>query len=197
MVPRALIRNALIGTPLPGSLLSQVVKRVRAEQAVSHERATLIKMVLASQDAQGRENTLVELDEGNTDAAYLCGRLLAVLDSIQRAALGPRNATIIDRFFGTASTAPVSVFGRLVRGAQPHLAKLRRDRPGTYHALDNRMQEIISRITVFPRTLTLHQQGLFILGFYHQKADDTKARMERGAANRAAQEELDNVEQEG
>lgn len=197
-VPRALIRTALIGTPLPSSLLSQVVKRVRAEQAVSHERATLIKMVLASQDAQGRESTLVGLDEGNKDPAYLCGRLLAVLDSIQRAALGTRNATIIDRFFGTASSAPVSVFGRLVRGAQPHLAKLRRDRPGTYHALENRMQEIISQLNGFPRTLTLHEQGLFILGYYHQRAADTKARIERGAANRAAQDtELDTVEQEG
>lgn len=76
------------------------------------------------------EGELVRLDPANRDQAYLCGRLLAVLEATQRAALGDVNATIVDRYFGTASSAPASVFGRLLRGAQPHLGKLRRDRPG-------------------------------------------------------------------
>lgn len=187
-VPLALMRLALRGGALPSGLIAQVIRRIRAGQAVTPQQAMLIKMVLASQRTEGWESYMVELDEQNSDPAYLCGRLLAVLDSIQRAALGERNATIIDRFFGSASTAPVAVFGRLVKGAQPHLARLRRDRPGTGFALEARMTEIMSQIDTFPRTLTLREQGMFVLGYYHQRAADTKARIEHSTARREAAE---------
>ena len=68
-----------------------------------------------------------------------------MLEEIQRAALPGVKATIVDRFFGTASTAPASVFGRLMRGGQPHLAKLERDRPGAYGALQRRLEEVLAR----------------------------------------------------
>lgn len=185
-VGQALLRVALRGGALPITLVAQVMRRVRAEQGVTYPQAALIKMVLASQESEGWETYMVGLDESNRDPAYLCGRLLAVLDAIQRAALGQRNATIIDRFFGSASTAPLSVFGRLTRGAQPHLARLRRDRPGTYIALDRQLTEITAAIDAFPRTLSLRQQGMFVLGYYHQKAADTEAWNQRTAARRAA-----------
>jgi len=124
---------------------------------------------------------LVALDPGHPSPAYHCGRLLAVLDEVQRAALPGVNATIIDRFFGTASTAPGSVFSRLVRGAQPHLGKLQRNRAGAYVALQGRLEEILGHIQNFPRTLTLEEQGLFALGYYHQRAQD------RGEAHEAAE----------
>jgi len=185
-VGQALMRVALRGGALPITLVALVMRRVRAEQGVTYPQAALIKMVLASQESEGWETYMVGLDESNRDPAYLCGRLLAVLDAIQRAALGQRNATIIDRFFGSASTAPLSVFGRLTRGAQPHLARLRRDRPGTYIALDRQLTEITAAIDAFPRTLSLRQQGMFVLGYYHQKAADTEAWNQRTAARRAA-----------
>jgi CRISPR-associated protein Csd1 len=186
-VPRALLRLALRGGVLPESLIAQVVRRIRAGQAVSQPQAALLKLVLASQQPEGMEETLTALDRDNRDPAYLCGRLLAVLDDIQRAALGARNATIIDRFFGSASTAPIAVFGRLIKGAQPHLGRLRRDKPGLYYALDARLQEIMRDLDTFPRTLTLRQQGLFVLGFYHQRAADTQERLARAAARRAGE----------
>lgn len=177
-VPRVLMRCALSGGPLPDWLLAQVIKRLRAEQEIDHMRAALTKMVLASQREEWI-TTMAQLDEQNRDPAYLCGRLLAVLDQIQRAALGQRNATIIDRYFGTASSAPLTVFPRLVRGAQPHLARLRRDRTTTGRALENRMQEIIDMLDGFPTTLTLRDQGLFVLGYYHQRAADRRAAIDR------------------
>lgn len=195
-VPRVLMRAALHGDPLPDWLLAQTLRRVQAEQGqVGHARAALIKMVLASplsDDIDELEGFMSGLDPENRDPAYLCGRLLAVLDAVQRAALGATNATIIDRFFGAASTAPISVFGRLVRGAQPHLAKLRRDRPGAYVALEARMQEILAGIGEFPHTLSLRQQGAFVLGYYHQRADDIARAMAR-RAERAAGAEPDDA----
>jgi CRISPR-associated protein Csd1 len=170
---RALFRTALVDVPLPTSMLYQVVRRCRAEQQVSRQQAALIKLVFGSQKVFTQEDDMVELDLENPNPAYRCGRLLAVLAEIQRNAIG--KAVLVDRFYGTASSAPASVFSRLLRGARPHLAKLDRDRPGVAFALERRLEEVSSGITTFPTTLTLQEQGLFALGFYHQRAHDRKA----------------------
>lgn len=184
-IPRVLLRAALAGTALPSSLLYQAVRRNRAEQKVTPQRAALIKLVFASQQSAQQEDRMAQLDPTNTSSAYLCGRLLAVLEDIQRAAIPGAKATIVDRFFGTASSAPASVFGRLMRGAQPHLSKLERDNPNAYRALQRRMEEVATGLPSFPRTLTLEEQGLFALGYYHQRAHDraeAKAASERKKA---------------
>jgi CRISPR-associated protein Csd1 len=126
---------------------------------------------------------MVELQTDHPEAAYHCGRLLAVLESIQRKALGNINATVVDRFYGTASTAPASVFGRLLRGAQPHLSKLHRDLPGTGHALQQSLEDVLAELPAFPHTLDLKQQGLFALGYYHQRAYD-RAQARAHSANK-------------
>jgi CRISPR-associated protein Csd1 len=202
-VGQALLHMALHGGPLPEWLLYQAVRRARAEQGVKSAHAALIKMVLLSQDdAMKRSNDMAELDVTNRDPAYLCGRLLAELDVIQRTALGKTNTTVVDRYFGTASSAPASVYGRLVRGAQPHLAKLRHERPGAYRRLDERLAEIMEGLPTFPRTLTLVDQGRFALGFYHQKAANIRAaqayRHAKGLAGQAGapQDEGDVIEDE-
>lgn len=124
---------------------------------------------------------MIQLDQENPNPAYRCGRLLAVLEQVQRLAIPGVNATVVDRFFGTASSAPAAVFPRLLRGAQPHLSKLERDRRGAYVALQRRLEEILGGLGVtkagalysgFPSTLTLQEQGLFSLGYYHQRAFD-------------------------
>ena len=114
---------------------------------------------------------MVQMDENNLQPAYLCGRLLAVLEQVQYVAVSPK-ATLIDRFYGTASTAPASVFSRLLKGAQAHLGKLRKERFGTYTALQTRLEEVMANLTGFPKVLTLEEQGWFSLGYYHQRAWD-------------------------
>ena len=180
---RALVRSALTGTPLPIGLLYQAVRRSRAEQNVTRQRGALIKLVLLSHRSNTQEDDMVGLNLENPNPAYRCGRLLAVLAEIQRNAIG--KAAIVDRFYGTASSAPVAVFGRLVRGAQPHLSKLERDRPGVARALQLRMEDVMSGLPSFPTTLTLEEQGLFALGFYHQRAHD-RAQMQAAAARKRA-----------
>ncbi|MBI5947244.1 MAG: type I-C CRISPR-associated protein Cas8c/Csd1 [Chloroflexi bacterium] len=169
--PRALLHAALTGTPVQPGLLYEAVRRNRAEQKVTRERAALIKLVLLSRDTTPHtEEYMVGLEPEHPDTAYHCGRLLAVLESVQRRAMPNLNATIVDRFFGTASSAPASVFGRLLRGSQPHLSKLERDRRGAYINLQRELEDVTRQIPAFPKTLTLEQQGLFALGYYHQRA---------------------------
>ncbi len=191
--PRALLHTALTGAPLPRGLLYQAVRRNRAEQDVTRPRAALIKLVLESEkwverrrhpSSEEEEDGMVHLSSDNHNAAYRCGRLLAVLEEIQAAAIG--TGTIVDRFFGTASSAPASVFGRLLRGAQPHLSKLYRDKRPAHDALQRKLEEIQSGLTAFPRTLTLEEQGLFSLGYYHQRAWDRAQRIENAAKRKQA-----------
>jgi CRISPR-associated protein Csd1 len=155
-------------------MLQGAVRRNHAERTVTRPRAALIKLVMTTQGFI-KEDQMVHLQTDRPEAAYHCGRLLAVLESIQREAIGRNiNTTIVDRFYGTASTAPASVFGRLVRGAQPHLSKLKgnENTRAAGHALENRLTEIMSALDTFPHTLKLQHQGLFALGYYHQRAHD-------------------------
>jgi len=188
--PRLLWAAALTGAPLPPGLLYQAVRRNRAEQDVTRPRAALIKMVLTQGCASTKEDQMSQLDRGNRSPAYLCGRLLAVIEQVQRLAVPGIKATVVDRYFGTASSAPASVFGRLLRGVQPHLSKLKRDRPGAYHALQQRLEEVQSALEGFPRVLTLEEQGLFSLGYYHQRASD-RAAARQGAARRRGDADQD------
>jgi CRISPR-associated protein Csd1 len=178
-VPTALVRSALAGTPLPSSLMFAAVKRNAAEQGVDRSRAALVKLVLASEHPDWKDDYMVELETGLDDPAYLCGRLLAVLERAQWSALGIRSVS--ERFYGAASTAPASVFGRLIRGAQPHLARLERDRRGAYFGIQRDIEDVVQRIGAFPNILTLKDQGRFALGYYHQRAADRAAASERKA----------------
>jgi CRISPR-associated protein Csd1 len=194
-----LLSFALRGGRLPWGLLAQAIRRNRAGrnragQLVTRPRASLIKMVLLSQAAGPyKEEEMVQTDTQNRDPAYLCGRMLAVLEKIQRKAIPSARATLIDRFFGTASSAPASVFGTLLRMTQPHLAKLRKEKPRTFEALQKRIQDIVyPDLQSFPKTLTLQQQGLFSLGYYHERAEDRAA----GIAGRLAKERAGEAEEE-
>ena len=108
------------------------------------------------------------------------------------------NTTLVDRYFGAASTAPATVFGVLLTNAnKAHLPKLRKTKTGVYQALQQRIEEIVaptperpSGLTHFPPTLTLQDQGLFALGFYHQRAADRKAAQEARERKDAALADL-------
>lgn len=190
--PRLLFRSALTGTPLPLGVAFQAVRRCRAEQGVTRSRAALIKLVLLSQEPQpSKEEYMVALEPDHSSSAYQCGRLLAVLEAVQYAALPGVKATIVDRFYGAASSTPATVFGTLLRGAQPHLAKLKRDKVGAHVALQRRLEEICSRIGDWPAALPLKEQALFSLGYYHERAHDRAQAQSRRASQsgQSAQED--------
>ena len=159
--------------PRQWDLLYQVVRRNPTQQRVAQPREALTKLLLLSrQSGMEKEDFMVSLNTGHPSTAYHCGRLLAALEATEQAAMPGINSTIVDRFYGTASSAPGSVLPGLTREAQPHLSKLRQDRPGAYQALQHRLEEILGALPSFPRTLSQEGQGIFTLGYYHQRAHD-------------------------
>ena len=183
--PRLLLRSALHGDPLPALLRDKIVLRCRVTHQVTHAQAALLKAILTMNPNGYDEKEAIHmtaLDAENSDPAYRCGRLLAELEVVQRQSLGETNTTLIDRYFGAASTTPAAVFGTLLTNAnKAHLPKLRKTRPGVFNALQKRLEDILFQpvpMTEFPKTLTLEQQGRFVLGYYHQRAKDRAAAME-------------------
>ena len=113
-----------------------------------------------------------KMDGGNVNTAYICGRLFAVLEGIQRAALGKDiNAGIRERFFSSASTTPASAFGRLMKNSSNHLSKLKGEKPGLFEFLDGELGLLFSKIDDFPAIFSLEEQGQFAIGYYHQKQE--------------------------
>ena len=109
------------------------------------------------------------LDSENHSPAYRLGRLFATLEKVQEEASPGLNATIRERYYGAASSTPVSVFTTLLRLKNHHLAKLtNRGRAINFERL---IGEIMGGLSDFPRHLTLPEQGRFALGYYHQRQD--------------------------
>ena len=113
---------------------------------------------------------LPQLDTENTNVAYMAGRIFATLERIQTAALGKElNAPLRDRFYSAASTCPAPTFGRLMKLSQAHMGKLRNENKGLHVFFDKQMGELFARITTFPPTFSLEEQGQFAIGYYHQR----------------------------
>ena len=194
--PVTLLRAAITGAPLPQGILYQAVQRNRVEQRVTRPRVALIKLALLSQKNDNQEDYMVQIDTDNQDPGYVCGRLLATLEEAQRGAVKGISTTITQRYYGTAATAPQSVFPRLLKGARSHLDKLARERRGAFYAIERRIEEILTNLDTehnFPKTLNMEQQGLFALGYYHQRAQ-SRAQAREAIAKRQAQQEDKNKE---
>lgn len=165
-------RAVIGGTPYPMSLLSQLIARIRADGDANGLRMAMIKAVLQRRFRKGliKEEIPMSLDTESRNTAYLLGRLFAVLERIQYQALGDLNAGIADRYYGSASAVPFSVFPRLLSGAKHHLSRLRKDKAGMAVNLDKDLSAVISGLPeTFPRHLSMEEQGRFAIGYYHQK----------------------------
>lgn len=173
------IMEAIIkGNKYPDDLYTAMLRRIRAEQddrerktySINHTRVAVIKAYLTRKARIDRNEELkevlkVSLNEETTDTAYRLGRLFALLERTQENALGDINATIKDRYFPTASATPRIVFPTLLKLNVHHLAKL--DSKGKW--LEIEIGKVLDEIQSFPSHLNMEDQGLFILGYYHQR----------------------------
>ena len=161
---------ALNNRVLPVSLLQAALRRNKAEQKITYGRASLLKAYInrairASRLKNMKELTM-SLDRNRQDIGYVLGRLFAVLEKTQAEANPGLNATIADRYFGSASSTPIAVFGTLMRLLPHHLNKLEFE--GRAVQLQWEIRQILEHCQKFPNHLNLEQQGLFAIGYYHE-----------------------------
>lgn len=164
-----IMRAILSGGLFPATWLNAAVQRCRAEQRVTYYRAAAIKAYLnrSFRHTSNREVFHAMLDMNNMNPAYRLGRLFAALEKVQEEANPGINATIRERYYGAASSTPVSVFTTLLRLKNHHIAKL--ENRGRATNFEKLIGEIVGGIDDFPAHLALPDQGRFAIGYYHQR----------------------------
>jgi CRISPR-associated protein Csd1 len=124
----------------------------------------------------------MSFDPSSTRVGYQLGRLFAILERCQEDAkrcqenakrcqenaIGSNvNSTIKDRYFGSAMTTPAVILPRLLKLNAHHLHSI--GAAGQRVVREKELGEVMSAIASFPRTLRLEDQGLFAIGYYHQR----------------------------
>jgi len=149
-----IMRSIFAGERFPASWLNAAVMRSRAEQRVNYHRAAAIKACLNRQlrftsSSFPAKELLPVLDLDNDNPAYRLGRLFATLEKIQEEASPGLNATIRERYYGAASSTPVSVFTTLLRLKNHHLAKI--EQRGRAVQFERLLGEILGGVAEFPK----------------------------------------------
>ena len=193
-----LLRTAYLGTPPPHAL-SMATHLLRNPKVLTpedregwrrlHALVAALKLWLFYGEKEAKR--MAELDRERKDPAYLSGRLLAVLEEAQKRASGyTLKRTLVDRFYGAASTTPAATFGALLRlSTAAHLPKAGKE-------LNQAVEEILSQLDEaggFPRTLNLIGQAEFALGFYHQRAYFRANRSKKAEKEEATKAETEAV----
>lgn len=168
------VTDAVInGNPYPMPLYTSAIDRIRAEltdYTVSVQRAAILKAFINRKTKNSPNNKPLQpmLDKTNDNAGYLCGRLAAVLEKIQKDA--GSGDSIRTRYMGAASATPAAVFPAMLNVSVHHSDKLSEGSRIYYEQLK---QEIIDKLSVdgFPNHLDLNDQGRFFVGYYHQRTD--------------------------
>lgn len=186
-------RAILEGRRYPRTLLAAAVMRLRAGDPRPDNsgirpgigwHAAVMRAVLARAQRleradpliPGKGETPVALDREHLNPGYLLGRLFAVYELAQIAALGRGvKATIRDKYFGSASATPASIFAVVIANGQNHLSKARKTKPGWAVLIERELNAIMDLIEpamphTLPRSLRLEDQAEFAIGYYHQRS---------------------------
>ena len=168
----------------PEALAKNVVLRVQANRNVSYPQAAMLKAYLIKNCNESEETMTAELNEQRDDAAYVLGRLFAVLENIQSCAQPSINATIRDRFLDSASSTPATTFPTLLDLANKHLRKLSHD-GRTHNFAINRerlVEKLMTRAADAPLRFTMEDRFTFYVGYYQQRQAFFRKRTEDEAS---------------
>lgn len=170
-----LINAIIYNKQLPIDFFNRAVLKIRKEKMSGENPPFVLYQILKlyinrDKKMKGESELIMPvLNKDNKDIAYNCGRLLCVYEKIQKDALGDVNASVVDRYYASASASPAYVFGRLSNLAIYHLRKIKN--PGKVIYYKKLLQEITSNIDAFPKKLDIYEQANFSLGYYQQEQD--------------------------
>lgn len=148
---------------IPIKVMMSVLKRLWVGDSLTVWKAAVIKMVINRNTDKKMES---KLDEANTSVAYLCGRLFAVIEEMQRVAIGKVNSGVRERYFAAAAAQPAYIFGTLLTKNVP----IYQHKTKGYLMED--LESIVKPISErgrFPQRFAPIEQGEFALGYYFQK----------------------------
>lgn len=190
-----LLRAIISGARFPRALLGLLVLRVRSDHVLDRIRISLIKGLILRdmrldgrlpKNADGSDNKdyLMRADPDDPNPARRLGRLFALIERAQLAALGDGiNATVKDKFLAAAAATPGRVFPNLLMNAENH--HLKRLRNGHSDAdwikdadharrvaagLGRDIGQLWASLSdAAPLQHSTEEQGLFLVGYYQER----------------------------
>ncbi|MDQ8187499.1 type I-C CRISPR-associated protein Cas8c/Csd1 [Pelagicoccus sp. SDUM812002] len=167
----AMLRSILEATPYPESLFTAILRRVHIERSVNYIKAAAIKSVLVRNH---KKSIHIMLDQENKESSYLLGRLFAILEKIQEEGHREQTGRSLDKtiretYFSTACSTPAAVFSRIEQLSTHHRRHLN---PGRKVQFDRMIADVKwpqEPSVGIKKSHNLEEQGLFILGYYHQR----------------------------
>ncbi|MBL0318115.1 MAG: type I-C CRISPR-associated protein Cas8c/Csd1 [Alphaproteobacteria bacterium] len=170
-----LFESIISGTPYPKLLFHSALHRIRATRFVTHNAAAILKACLIRNfpNSNYHREVLMTLQEDNRDIGYVLGQLFSIYDKLKEEETDGR-ANRRDKFFSALSTRPCAVISRLEHLSQCDLKKLRRSKEtrGLAITREKQIQKAMSKLAgPIPPTLSVEQQAMFALGYYHQRQD--------------------------
>jgi CRISPR-associated protein Csd1 len=153
------------GRRIPRDILDSVFRRASSPVSMENwewEKTLSIACALINREHKG--GFTVGLNDSLNDRDYLFGRLLAVADVLERAALDEDRATNAIRYMNAFARHPARTWATIYSALQPYMAKL--GAKATYWT--KIIDEVASRIPVeeFNNKPLSH---LYLLGFYSQR----------------------------
>lgn len=185
---------AFHGSAYPTDLLATVIRRVKTDSdnennhfiKLNDVRTGIIKACLnrKARLAHQEEEITMSLNKENQNPAYLCGRLFAVYEMIQQSAAdGNLNRTIKDAYFSSACGIPRRILPQLDKLSKNHLRKIGAGNKGREVYFEKLIGEIMDKLDgSFPATLSLEEQGCFIVGYQQQITDFYQKKAESKSA---------------
>jgi len=177
-----LTRSILTGTAYPDAFYSAVLRRIRADREVWYLRAAALKAVINRKIRQGGLPLSViteSVDERRTEPMYHIGRLFRQLENLQTAAFETLETTIRHRYLASAMQAPATVLPRLLSLYHHHVRKLpKADKQRSWKTrptFEARINSIVNRISEFPLHAAPIDQGLFVIGYHHERTRYVKS----------------------
>ncbi len=170
-----LMQSVLYGYNYPEFLLRTIILRIKTDSDTdkskfikfNNTRISIIKACInrSLRLNEKKEEITMSLNLENTNEAYLCGRLFAVLENLQTDASGGNiNKTIKDTYFSSACSKPSTIFPKLLKLSVYHMSNAKYGKNREYE-----IKDIVSKLNnEFPDTLSLKEQGKFIIGYYQQ-----------------------------
>jgi CRISPR-associated protein Csd1 len=182
----SLVLALLMGGPWPRTLAQRAASSVALQGDVGHIPAG----TLAAASLSTRKESDVETDDllSPEDPAYRAGCIFAILEGLQKAALGHLAAPVRARFMAGAAKSPAKVMPALLGTAQAHLRKLSRLKPGLAAYYESTLSEAVAMGPV-PLTMDAPASWRFYVGYYRQRDELYRSRGGFGEAPENAPDE--------
>ena len=172
---------------IPDSFIQKIVAQASAPERFSDKWMdiflTACALVFYFNDTATTEKGEMDmtLDRENTDRSYLFGRLLAVFDRVENAALYKKSSDVANtssdhrdtnamRLWSAYVAHPMTCFANLRKCVEPYMSSLK---SGSRNFYENEIQEIVTKLDVNDKKLNRPLNADYLIGYYNERAELT------------------------